>query len=399
MRRDKEISVVFISDDNYAVNTAVAITSLYKNRNKQKDYHVYIIAVEIDEKKLRKIAELEEDGFKISIIQSEHMLQEFYMKDFTVSPAAITKFFLAEILEDLDRVIYLDGDVIVQGDLEELFDVSLENKYAAVVRDVIAEKMVPSMMKRLKSNLKHYFNSGMMVLNLKKMRMDNISTKLLNYRRDGINYFMDQDALNIVFDENVNYISCKYNYMITLHENLCEEDLRVECNLDVDKTECERMMEAKILHLTGREKPWMVQLPYSTDIFMKYYRQGPFAVENLYKPLKRTNILQEQYLFPFELVEKGSNIAIWGAGKVGDTYVKQLVYCQYCKIVGWVDENWDSYREDQRKITTPDDLKTLDVDYIVIAIKREKIASDIKERLQEMGVEKGKIIWRYPVVS
>ncbi len=74
-------------------------------------------------------------------------------------------------------------------------------------------KHKPSILKKL-SIEKHrgYFNSGVMLLNLAAMRRDEITKKLFDYREHGINFFMDQDALNVVFRDEVKFLSWKDNF-------------------------------------------------------------------------------------------------------------------------------------------------------------------------------------------
>ena len=399
MEKDKEIAVAFISDDNYAVNTAVAITSLKVNRSKNCNYHLYLIADNIEPEKIKKISSMNENGFQISIIPYKLEGEKFVKRGTYVTQTAVLKFLLADILSAVDKVIYLDGDIIVQTDLLEFYETSLGDKYAAVVRDVIAESQVPGILEKLKSGLKYYFNSGVMLLNLKKIRSDKIRNKLFAYRKEGINYYMDQDAFNMVFHGNVKYISCVYNFMTTMNEQLTEIQMEQEYCLDMSKTDAERLLEAKLVHMSGRDKPWDVRLPYVTDLFMKYYRQSPFAADDLYHPSKVSREEPENYLFPFELIEKGSDIVLWGAGKVGTVFYRQVRCSRHCKIRKWVDECYLFYARHGRPVTKPEPaiLQSMDVDYFVAAVKSENFAMHIRQTLMDLGIREDQIIWRYPV--
>lgn len=255
---EQEIAVAFITDDHYAVPTAVAITSLRYNRQRERNYQVYLISNRVREENIERIREMNEDGFRITVIPYFFEETEFFIKDHYVSQTAIIRFLFADILKNLDKVIYLDGDILIQQDLWELFQIPLDDYFAAVVRDAVAESQTPGILVRLKSNLKYYFNSGMMVLNLKKMREEDIRKKLFTYRREGINFFMDQDALNMVFHGNVKYIACEYNYLTTMDAYVSSSRLESEYHLDMSKSEVERLLDAKIVHMAGVEKPWNI---------------------------------------------------------------------------------------------------------------------------------------------
>lgn len=99
---------------------------------------------------------------------------------------------------------------------------------------------------------------------------------------------------------------------------------------------------------------------------------------------------EEDYIFPFDRVQKGSNIILYGAGRVGQTFYKQLQKLDYCRVVGWIDMNAQIY--DKYEIHTPEYIVKLDYDILVIAIDSIKTAENIRNSLCERGIEKDKII-------
>lgn len=403
MGDNQVINIVYISDDKYEDITATSIASLRENRDRTTNYHIYIILTHTEDDRTKKFHKLEDDGFDISTILYEvsDNKKEYEITGISASPAAIVKFCLGDILYFLDKVIYLDGDTLVQGDLRELYDAYLaDNQYAAVVaEDSIGEMPIAKYLELLDSNLKYYFNSGVMVLNLKKIRTDGLKDKLYDYRRHGKNYFMDQDALNVVFNGNVEFISSKFNYISAKDDVLGEGYLKTSEGIDCIKTMYERIAEATVLHLIAANnagKPWKVYAPYLSDLFVKYYNLSPFADECRYNLLDIKRASTAQYLFPFELVPQGSTIVIWGAGKVGVAYYKQLIYTHYCHVILWVDINWKKYETEN--VVAPEKIREKEYDYIVVATKRESMALEIRRTLLNMDVDNKKIVWRYPVV-
>ena len=96
------------------------------------------------------------------------------------------------------------------------------------------------------------------------------------------------------------------------------------------------------------------------------------------------------YLFPYDRVRSGSRVVIYGAGVVGQDYMRQLEMCEYCSEVIQVDRNWMSYRD----VRDPVILKEIECDHVVIAanlinVREEmrkdilKIAPQLKERIIE----------------
>ena len=99
------------------------------------------------------------------------------------------------------------------------------------------------------------------------------------------------------------------------------------------------------------------------------------------------------YQCPFELIEKRDRIVIFGAGSVGQSYMKQLIACQY-NVILWVDNKIRMINE--AKISLPSELLTASFDLILIAVFDVKIAESIKRQLIGLGVKKEKIIWSKP---
>ena len=92
----------------------------------------------------------------------------------------------------------------------------------------------------------------------------------------GINHFMDQDALNVVFKENVVYVSPRYNFLNKFYDWWDGERLSVfymENMADRAKT---AYKEAVILHLGSHEKPWIYDMGYLTKLYKNYYKRSPY---------------------------------------------------------------------------------------------------------------------------
>ncbi len=402
-----EVHVAFITDRNYLPNTCIAIYSIKQNIDKDYIYHVYILTQHISESELNPLKMLESTHFIIHLISMGFDTRKFELADFSVTATAVMKFKLAEVLHGIDKVLYLDGDTIIQGNLVDLFYTDIQEKYAAVVRDPIVERSVPTHLQKLHSNLKFYFNSGMMLLNLKKMREDNIAEKLFDYRLNRINYFMDQDALNIVFAGNVKYLPCKFNYLVTLKDYINDILLPEEYGYDKKISEYERLHQVDILHFSGEKKAWREFVPYVTEIFMKYYLESPFVPFYDFNPVEpKINTLQktDKYIFPFGEISKNSHIAIWGAGRVGQEFYRQIRSTGFCEIICVIDECADEYNQDEKtwkgiyKVSSPDKLRDYKIDYIVIAVKREQPANDIMRKIKMLHIGNNmRIIWKYPV--
>ena len=399
----REINVVYITDDKYYPNTLVSAYSLYRNRSMKREYNIYIISVDIEQEEMKLTQQLEADNFHIIWMPQEEKMNDYLITDFHVSPVACYKFSLAQILKDVDKVLYLDGDTIVNSNLEELYDIKLNDKLLAAVRDLSSEQFVPSQPSKLGIDTALYFNSGVMLINLRGWREQDVRQKLINYRKTGINYFMDQDALNVVLYKYTKYIKCKYNYMISYNQIQNKLKGLHDYGYDTKMLEPERLKQAHVIHLAGKVKPWNVYIEYVTSIFMNYYLDSPFRYKFYFTPkiiMNAESSLCETYLFPFTEVKRGCRIAIWGMGSVGIEFYIQIIKTDYCKIVGLIDKEKKQIEVGHNHLIPfellfyPHEFDWKSIDYLVIAVKREDIAKSIINDAEQCGCDSGKIIWK-----
>ncbi len=288
------VNIVMITDEKYAMPTSVALTSILLNKEKNVNYSIFLICDRLSIHSKEKFANLLSNNFQINFIdvssEKYKILEKSYSK---VSSSSLLKFEIPNLLPQINKVLYLDGDVIVTKSLLHLFNTDISNKYAAVVRDGPKEFIVGGK-KHWFYGEKNYFNSGMMLMNLDIMRKNDISKKLLEYRLNEYNYFMDQDAFNMVFAGKVRFVGVENDFLLHLisyqNKNLSIQQLnnfyetRGYQNLD------ELFNEVVIFHYTFG-KPWRYyDVPFN-EIWMNYFKKSPFFS----KELNRISIMTDMY--------------------------------------------------------------------------------------------------------
>lgn len=280
--------IAFVCDENYVMPTVVAIASLQANKKEEAQYFVHILGSEISEKSHEYFTKLSRADFKVEVIdltQTARMKRQ-KIQNLHVSTAALYKFNIGNLFLDVDVMLYLDGDILIQQDLSELFDYDISGLYAAVVKDMKPMSYTPPQTEKLNIQHSAYFNSGVMLLNLQKMREDDLYHRLLNYRLHGINYFMDQDALNVVFEEKVLYLPFKYNVMSSVMGFFDTQKICQYYGLDHAETKTAIYESAVIVHLCTKYKPWSyLDVPFS-DLWEKYYSASPIGDELIRKRLR-----------------------------------------------------------------------------------------------------------------
>lgn len=100
------------------------------------------------------------------------------------------------------------------------------------------------------------------------------------------------------------------------------------------------------------------------------------------------------YLFPYEKIPYGSKILIYGAGDVGQEYLRQMLITRYCDVIGFLDRAHDKIPPMVVPVYAPDKITELTFDYVVLAFKMGNFAADVKKLLLDSGVSENKIVFQ-----
>lgn len=169
-----EINICMITDNNYVIPTAVAITSAISHKKDTSVYHFYLLVNNISNFNRKQLEKLAGEQVVIDFIETDIAKYESIMVKTHVSQAAALKFDVPNII-GCNRILYIDGDILVREDLEKLFNVDMEDCLIAAVRDMGGEV-------KLHFNdllgTENYFNSGVMLLDLAGLRRGDYPVKL-----------------------------------------------------------------------------------------------------------------------------------------------------------------------------------------------------------------------------
>lgn len=100
-----------------------------------------------------------------------------------------------------------------------------------------------------------------------------------------------------------------------------------------------------------------------------------------------------EYLFPFEKIQPGVNIVIYGAGKVGEEFFSQIKQTNYCNITAWVDKRFSEFDDDY--LIGIEKIGRVKFDYVVIALYSEEMRDEVKKALLKNRVNEEKIIDKF----
>ena len=177
-------------------------------------------------------------------------LKECYI-DPRYTEAASFRLLLPELLPEVDKILYLDCDILVRQDMGRFYrETDLGDNYLAAVY----EAPIPGQAARIEKlglSAESYFNSGMLLMNLSVMRQEKVAEKLLDACKVDYLEFPDQDALNQVCEGRVLPVSPLYNGIRTFFL----PQYRHEFERQYPEVSWKELQGAANIHYTG-EKPW-----------------------------------------------------------------------------------------------------------------------------------------------
>ncbi|MGM9697219.1 MAG: glycosyltransferase family 8 protein [Prevotella sp.] len=175
---------------------------------------------------------------------------------------------LPTMLPDLDKVIYLDCDLVVNGDLKDLWDFDVDDVAVAMAPDHLYKDATT--LERLKMTNGEYLNSGIIVMNLEYWRKHNVQNRVLTFiEENGKNLiYFDQDALNVTLQNERRKLPIKYDctpYHLLRNLNNFPSEIHEEI--------CKARTAPTIFHYMGPTKPWILgsYVP-GKELFKKYQR-------------------------------------------------------------------------------------------------------------------------------
>ena len=283
---NKTIPIFFSCDDKYVPFLAVDIRSLVDNANKSYNYDIQILNTGLDEKNYKKIESLKNSNTNISFVNVTDKMKRLgkmlHLRDYYTA-SIYFRIFIPNLFPQYEKAIYLDSDTTILGDISKLYEIELgDNLVGATIDQVICSR---DLFKDYATygvgvHYSKYFNSGMLLMNLKLMREENIEEQFINmfnkYHFDVV--CPDQDYLNVLCYDRVLLLDIGWNKM------------------SVDNNYSKK---PNIIHYNMFNKPWQYDnIPYG-EYFWEYAKKTDFydeisAIKNSFS--KEDELIQENGL-------------------------------------------------------------------------------------------------------
>ena len=265
---NREIPIYFSTDDNYIPYLDVAISSLIANASKEYEYRIIVLNTGVNEENVNKIMQNEKAGFKIDFIDISEELENIKsrLKDvYHFSVVTYYRLFIASLFPEYDKVVYLDCDLVVLGDISELYNVELKDNILGAAPEQFVQN-TKEFRRYAETALgvdpDGYVNAGVLVMNLKAFRSNRIEETFIQLITEHDFDLLDPDQayLNYLCNGKIHVLPNGWN----------KEPMPLPCE-----------GTKNIVHYALYKKPWQYDDVPDGEYFWRYAERSPFHEEIL----------------------------------------------------------------------------------------------------------------------
>ena len=259
------IPIFFAVDNGYIPFLAVTLQSLIDNSSDKYHYSIKVLHVNVTSENKNAILKYQRKNVDIEFVDLTYYLEKvkdkLYTRDYFTATTYF-RLFISDLYPHYNKAIYLDCDIVVLGDIAELYNTDLGNNLVAAAPDDIiqcneefqeyVEKVVGV------SDYRRYFNAGVLVMNLDQLRKFKFQEKFL-YLLSTVKFaaIQDQDYLNRLCKGRVKLVSVGWNRMPMSTIRINSDDI-------------------KLIHYNYVYKPWHYDNIIYQDYFWKYAEKTEF---------------------------------------------------------------------------------------------------------------------------
>jgi len=282
----KIIPIFYTINNEYVKFLAPSLISLMKNANPAFQYHIHIIHEELAPENINYLNSLshDNDNFRIFLDPMQKSLDMItdrignYLRASTYTLTIFFRLFIPEMFPQYDRGIYLDADTIVPGDISRLWQEDLGDNYLGCIIDSsIADNEILAEYTKTAVGVPvtEYINSGVLLMNTKKLRELNFGEKFLElynkYQFDVV--APDQDYLNAMCYGHIQHLPEIYDAMPSPARPLIENPVIVHYNLFFKPWNYAGVQYEEYFWQFARETPFYDQLKSLRDHFSEVEKQ------------------------------------------------------------------------------------------------------------------------------
>ena len=230
-----------------------------------------------------------------------------------ISISSYARLFISSMLPDsIDKALYFDCDTIIVNKLDELWNTDMESSYVAGISDTVSSAIKSAVGINKDGN---YINAGMLLINLKKWRQNNIQDKFIKFieNKNGCVIHHDQGVINGVLYRGLKVLKPNFNLM-TVYYTMEREDIisyyGIEGEFYSEEVIQEALKNPVYIHFTPgfTTRPWVKGCKHpKSQLYLDYLKKTPWKENKLEKDKSKIRVKFMNWLFtkfPYKYANK-----------------------------------------------------------------------------------------------
>lgn len=261
---DETINILVTLDERYIPYLNTMLFSLLRS-NPDCHFHVFLLHESVREENMAETMEILGGSGQLTMVKAADIGLDSAPTTARYPKEIYYRIFAAKYLpKNVDRVLYLDPDIIVNGSIRELYALPMDEYYfAAASHTGPIMTSINSVRLDMDDNCP-YINSGVMLMNLKRLREEQRLDDVFRFieKRKSLMVLPDQDIISSLYGSKI-YGLDTFRYNMT--ETLYRRQLLLERDFDLEWVR----KHSVIIHYCGRNKPWKDNYMGKLDVFYK----------------------------------------------------------------------------------------------------------------------------------
>lgn len=219
------IPIVMMSSNYYVPYLSCCLYSLIENSSEKYFYDIIILHKEITNENISKLKEIciSKSNVSIRFYNPKRLLQDvkFYIASSVYAEEAYYRLLAPWILINYSKAIVMDCDIILTGDIADLYNIDITDYLIGAVKDIVFQGMINDYTLDVKKyateemgmdNPYDYVNTGVMLMNLNQFRKVFSPDKIISFAQEHKMRIQEQDILNMLLEHKVKFLDLKYNF-------------------------------------------------------------------------------------------------------------------------------------------------------------------------------------------
>jgi lipopolysaccharide biosynthesis glycosyltransferase len=255
----------------------VSVTSILINANNSTFiYFHFLIGNDVNSNNINKILSLKKMNYnsKFKFHKVGNTFKGWIHGKKKLTVASFYRSILPELINDVNKIIYLDGDTLIYNDLTGMYQLNMNNLYFRGVHEIVSKNNEKNLNKR------KYICAGVMLMNLKLMRKDHVFIIFKNYYYKYYKqkiYYGDQHIINDLFKDKIGFLPPKYGIWFINQKDI-QNYKKLNPLIYTEQELKESINNPVIRHMWGNtnegflyEKPWLLRRYFKIKEEWNYY--------------------------------------------------------------------------------------------------------------------------------